>query len=83
MNNIKLVDVFWFTNPYEKNVMGIVKGYDKITKEYNYYVGFGRGLSEKEDIKDILAWGTKYKEENFKLIYSGLINSKIREEENE
>lgn len=48
MNNIKLVNVFWFTNPYKMNVMGMVKAYDTITKEYNYYVGFGRGLSEEE-----------------------------------
>jgi len=81
---IKLVRVFWFTNPYEKQqCMGIIKGYDPIIKEYNYYVGFGRGLSEKEDIKEILAWGSKYKEEEFKIIYSFLINSKIKEEENE
>lgn len=81
MNNIKLVNVFWFTNPYEKKqCMGIVKAYDTITEEYKYYIGFGRGLSEEEDIKEILAWGTKYKEEDFKLIYNGLINSKIREE---
>ena len=81
---IKLVKVFWFTNPYERQqCMGIIKGYDPIIKEYNYYVGFGRGLSEEEDIKDILDWGTKCKEEDFKLIYSDLINSKIREKENE
>ena len=75
MKNIKLIDTVWFTNPYEMNVMGIVKGYDKITKEYNYYVGLGRGLSEEEDIKDILGWGTKYTEEQFKGFYETILNA--------
>lgn len=74
MKNIKLIDAVWFTNPYETKVMGIVKAYDTITEEYKYYIGFGRGLSEEEDIKDILGWGTKYTEEQFKGFYETILN---------
>ena len=76
MKNIKLIDAVWFTNPYEKQqCMGIVKTYDTVTEEYKYYIGFGRGLSEKEDIKDILGWGTKYTEEQFKGFYETILNA--------
>jgi hypothetical protein len=76
MKNIKLIDTVWFTNPYEKQqCMGIVKAYDTITEEYKYYIGFGRGLSEEEDIKDILGWGTKYTEEQFKGFYETILNA--------
>ena len=84
MKNIKLIMQLWFTNPYEKKqCMGIIKAYDTIIEEYKYYIGFGRGLSEEEDIKEILAWGTKYSEENFKTLINFLLNKKIKVEENE
>lgn len=58
--------------------MGIIKIYDTKTKKYTYYVGFGDGKDEEDDIKEIFEWGTKYEEEQFKAMYGNLIKKKFQ-----
>lgn len=72
----KIVDCFWFTNIHYKQCMGIVKVYDVKTKEYTYYVGFGDGKDEEDDIQEIVEWGTKYSEEYFKEVFNEFMKKK-------
>ena len=58
--------------------MGIIKIYDTKTKKYTYYVGFGDGENEEDDIQEIVEWGTKYEEEQFKDMYGNLIKKKFQ-----
>ena len=74
----KVIDCFWFTNIHYKQCMGIIKIYDTKTKKYTYYVGFGDGENEEDDIQEIVEWGTKYEEEQFKDMYGNLIKKKFQ-----
>lgn len=72
MDNIKVLNDIWLTNPYEdwgwkrEVCVGIIKAKDTITDEIHYYVGQVKGEDYKEDVASILGWGTKYTEEEYK-----------------
>jgi len=74
---MKVVNVHWFGHMYVKDkCMGIVKALDETTKEFKYYIGFGRGINEEADIQEIIAWGQKYTEAEFQSVYSEFLNIK-------
>ena len=72
----RTVDCYWFTNPYHEKCMGMIKCYDSVDKKYKYYVGFGDGKDEKEDIQLIIAFGIMYNEEDFISIFKEFIDNK-------
>lgn len=67
INNIEILDEIWYNG-----ILGIIKGKDSITNEIKFYVGLGTGISQKEDIKKIVRFGTKYTPESFKSLLNWL-----------
>ena len=61
---MEVQDAIWF-GYLGCNTFGIIKAKDTLTNNINFYIGAGQGLSEKEDIHNIMAYGTKYTQEQF------------------
>jgi len=63
MNNLKAIDVRWFTEMGSEKPIGIVKAVDTITGETKFYIGTGYGLDESQDVSKILNMGGKVQPE--------------------
>jgi len=56
-NNVELVGWCWYNG---RDTIGIVLGFDVITKEKKAYIGTADGTDERHDIFNIMCWGTKF-----------------------
>lgn len=56
-NNVELVSWCWFNG---RDIVGVVLGYDTITKEKKAYIGSVDGHNERHDIFNIMCWGSKF-----------------------
>lgn len=56
-NNVELVSWCWFSG---RDTVGIVLGYDTVTKEKKAYIGSVDGDNERHDIFNIMCWGSKF-----------------------
>lgn len=65
-NDQQLLDAIWY------NFLGVIKTKDTITNETKFYIGLGLGISEEEDIKHIIDYGTKYTPESFRQLIKWL-----------
>lgn len=65
-NNQEVLDAKWFQK------LGVIKTKDTTTNEIKFYIGEGYGVSEEEDIKHIIDWGTKYTPDSFRQLIKWL-----------
>jgi hypothetical protein len=56
-NNVELIGWCWFNG---RDTIGVVLGYDTITKQKKSYIGKVDGDNERHDLFNILCWGTKF-----------------------
>lgn len=68
VGNLKVLKVVWMQGDRQGQI-GIVATKDTVTKEYKYFVGYVKNysvkLTEDDDIKEIIAWGTKFTKDEF------------------
>ena len=63
MSDLEILDLVWF------NRVGMIKTRNPVTQEIAVYVGIGDGVSEREDIDNILRWGTKLTDNNLFVMF--------------
>ena len=56
-NNVELVSWCWYNG---RATIGIVLGFDTVTKEKKAYIGAPAGDNERQDIFNIMCWGSKF-----------------------
>jgi hypothetical protein len=76
VGNLEVLKVVWMQGDLEGQV-GVIKTKDTITKELKYFIGYARNYktdnSEAEDIKQIIAWGTKFLQDEFIAKFSDIV----------
>ena len=68
VGNLKIIKVLWMQGD-KKGQIGVVATKDTVTKEDKYFIGYVPNYStensEYEDVKEIIAWGTKFSKDEF------------------